>query len=218
MDPFLVHGVLMGIAWLILLPAGMLIARFFKVTGTQDWPSELDNQFWWHGHRWLNYAGIGLATAGTLSIWMTLDGPVLAGWHARLGLMAMLLGWLQIVSAWLRGSKGGPTDAGVDPNDRATWRGDHFDMTLHRRLFEAWHKHVGYLALLLAVPAIWLGLREVGAPFWLDVLPWLAALVFALLFHRFTRQGRWIDTHAAIWGPRWPASSQSDNRKKREVS
>ena len=56
--------------------------------------------------------------------------------------------------------------------------------------------------LALAVPAAWLGLRRVGADLWLQALPWLALLAFLFLFHRFTRQGRRVDTYEAIWGPK----------------
>ncbi len=216
MDPFLVHAVLMSIAWLILLPAGVLIARFFKTT--KNWPGELDNQAWWHGHRWLNYTGTGLATLGVLMMWSTIGGPDLAGWHGWMGLTATVLGWLQVISAWLRGSKGGPTDVGADPADPSTWRGDHFDMTLRRRRFEAWHKHLGYVALLLALLAAWQGLESLAAPLWMAVLPWLAASLFAILFLLFTRQGRHINTHAAIFGPTPMSKSHPDQREKREVS
>lgn len=218
MDPFLVHAVLMSIAWFILLPAGILIARFFKVTKNQDWPNELDNQFWWHSHRWLNYAGIGLATLGVLIMWQTIGGPALQDWHGRVGLAAMTLGWLQIVSAWLRGSKGGPTEPNADPNDPATWRGDHFDMTLRRQLFEAWHKQLGYVVLSLALIAAWQGLESIAAPLWIKTLPWLAASIFVILFHFFTRQGRRFDTHAAIFGSTSKPNCHTDKRKKREVS
>ena len=211
MDPFLLHGWLMGLAWLCLLPAGVLIARFFKVTRGQDWPEELDNQFWWYAHRVLGYGGIGLATAGFIWIGVTLEGFSPAGWHALFGWLALLLGWLQVISAWLRGTKGGPTDEAADPEDPATWRGDHYDMSRRRLAFEAWHKHLGYLALALAVPAAWLGLRQVGAEPWLQALPWLALLAFVFLFRRFTRQGRRVDTYEAIWGPKPAAFSKSRN-------
>ncbi len=218
MDAFLVHGILMSAAWLVLLPAGVLIARFFKVTRGQDWPNEVDNQFWWLCHRWLNYTGIGVATFGLFWIWTVLDGVQLASWHGRLGLLVMMFGWLQVVSGWLRGSKGGPTDIGANLSDPATWRGDHFDMTRRRRLFEAWHKHLGYLALCLAVPTASLGLGAVGVEGRFAILPWLALLVFIGLFLRFSWEGRWVDTHEAIWGPDKAPSAESDQPKKREVS
>ncbi|MGI9505678.1 MAG: cytochrome b561 domain-containing protein [Geminicoccaceae bacterium] len=218
MDPFLLHGFLMAVAWLVLLPIGVLIARFFKVTKTQDWPNELDNQFWWRSHRWLNYSGIGMATLGILVVWTTLDGLQFSTWHGRLGLATFALGWLQVISAWLRGTTGGPKEKGADPDDPRTWRGDHFDMTLRRRLFEGWHKHLGYLALMLAVPTAWLGLHLLAMPVWLKAAPWIAGLIFVLLYARFAREGRWIDTHEAIWGPDMSPSSQPDRQKKREAS
>ncbi len=218
MDPFLVHAVLMSIAWFILLPAGVLIARFFKVTKNQDWPHELDNQLWWHSHRWLNYAGIGLATLGMLIMWQTIGGPALQGWHGRIGLATMALGWLQIISAWLRGSKGGPTDPSADPNDPTTWQGDHFDMTVRRRLFEIWHKQLGYVVLFLALIAAWQGLESIAAPLWIKALPWSAASIFLILFHHFTHQGRRFDTHAAIFGSKPKPNCHPAKRKKREVS
>lgn len=69
MDPVVLHGVMMALTWLLLLPGGVLIARFFKVTKSQDWSNELDNRFWWNNHRWLNYGGISLATLGFVTIW-----------------------------------------------------------------------------------------------------------------------------------------------------
>lgn len=218
MDPFVLHGTMMTVAWLFFLPAGVLIARFFKVTRRQDWPSELDNQFWWNSHRWLNYSGIGLATFGFIIIWRTLEEIQLSGWHGRLGLFTLVLGWLQIISAWFRGSTGGPMEKGAIPSDPSTWRGDHFDMTPRRRIFEAWHKQAGYLALASAVPAAWLGLRMMDVPIWLEALPWLVAVAFVVLFCVFARKGRWIDTHEAIWGAGMAPSSQRDQQKKREVS
>ena len=216
MDPLLIHGLLMAAAWLGLLPAGVLIARFFKVTRSQDWPNELDNQFWWHSHRVLNYAGVLFATIGFAWIFLVLDGLSLASWHGRLGMLTLVLAWLQVASGLLRGSKGGPTDTGADPADARTWRGDHFDMTRRRRLFEAWHKTAGYLALALAVPSAWLGLRQIGAGISVQALPWAAALIFLVLFRRFARQGRWIDTYEAIWGPQSSPSSQTQLQTNNE--
>ena len=47
------HGRLMVLAWAVLLPVGVLVARFFKVMPGQDWPLRLDNKSWWHAHRLL---------------------------------------------------------------------------------------------------------------------------------------------------------------------
>ena len=46
---------------------------------------------------------------------------------------------------------GAVRDDRADPADPATWRGDHYDMTPRRRLFEAWHKTAGWSLIALAV-------------------------------------------------------------------
>ncbi len=195
------HAVMMVVAWQLLLPAGTLIARFFKVTRRQAWPDQLDNKTWWHAHRILQYGGMVLATLGFVVIFRAKGGALAGHSHAVLGLLVLTLGWLQVVSAWLRGSKGGPTDQTSDPLQPATWRGHHYDMTLRRRLFEAWHKHMGYVAMILALPTGWLGLELIGAgrawQWTLLGLGGLAAACFVIL----EAHGRRIDTYQAIWGP-----------------
>lgn len=121
-------------------------------------------------------------------------------------MIVLTLDWLQVISAWLRGSTGGPMDKGAEPSDPTTWQGDHFDMTLRRRLFETWDKHLGYLALIVALPTVWFGLRAIGAPSWLEALPWTAALALILLFILFTCQDRHIDTYEAIWSSNMSSS------------
>jgi hypothetical protein len=65
MNPaFLIHAILMMAAWLVLLPAGALVARFCKVTPGQNWPQSLDNLLWWRLHRLLQYAGVACALIG----------------------------------------------------------------------------------------------------------------------------------------------------------
>ena len=61
------HGRLMVLAWSILFPLGILVARFFKITPNQDWPNQLDNTFWWHLHRVTQYLG-GVAVIVALAL------------------------------------------------------------------------------------------------------------------------------------------------------
>ena len=128
---------MMALAWLVLLPAGALVARFYKVLPRQDFPAVTDSKAWWRAHLLLQYGGTALAAAGLWTAWDALDGAWdLSNLHTLLGLAVMGLCAMQVVSAWLRGTKGGPTDTHADPADPGTWRGDHFDMTRRRRLFE----------------------------------------------------------------------------------
>jgi hypothetical protein len=79
-------------------------------------------------------------------------------------------------------------------------RGDHFDMTARRRVFEWTHKILGWLSLGLACLTIALGLNLVDAPRWmlLSLLAWWVMLL--VIGWRWQRQGRCIDTYQAIWG------------------
>lgn len=187
------HGRLMALSWGVLLPLGVIIARFFKVTPRQDWPRRLDNKFWWRSHMSFQYAGGGLMLAGLGLIWMRAGGDAGAAAHRWLGYVVLALGGLQFVAGWLRGSKGGPGDVQM--------RGDHYDMTLRRRVFEHVHKGFGYVALTLAAATILTGLWAANAPrwMWLFLGLWWAGLIMAFL--RLQRGGPPIGSYQAIWGP-----------------
>ena len=188
------HGRLMVLAWAILLPIGVMAARFFKVLPGQDWPRRLDHQAWWHAHRLLQALGVVTMSVGIALAWGHAAGAsAWARWHGWLGWTLLACGWLQVVGGLLRGSKGGPTDVRL--------RGDHYDMSRRRRYFEWLHKLVGYTALLLAVGNIALGLAVADAPrwMWLCIGAWWAA--WSVAFCSLQRAGRCIDTYQAIWGP-----------------
>lgn len=187
------HGRLMVLAWAVLLPLGVIIARFYKVTPGQDWPRRLDNKLWWHAHLGLQYTGGLVMLVGIALVWISGPGTGGAYLHRWLGYMVLGLGATQFVAGWLRGSKGGPGDTSM--------RGDHYDMTPRRRLFEHVHKGFGYGALLLGMAAVLSGLWQANAPrwMWLCLMVWWLALAagFAALQH----SGRAISTYQAIWGP-----------------
>jgi Eukaryotic cytochrome b561 len=192
------HARLMVAAWAILLPLGAVAARYFKVTSKQDWPRHVDNRAWWHAHRALQYGGVVIMLVGTALVWNArtesqTPPPALAVWHGYLGWTVVLLGVLQILSAWLRGSKGGPTEPQM--------RGDHYDMTPHRLRFEALHKGGGWLAVVVAIITVALGLMAADAPRWMPLVlaSWWAGLLAASAY--LQRSGRCIDTYQAIWGP-----------------
>ena len=150
------HARWMVLAWGVLLPVGALVARFFKVLPAQNWPQVVDNTLWWHTHRALQWAGFACLLVGLWLVWGKATGrgdlPRLHGW---VGWLVCVLAALQVLGALARGSKGGPTDH--------TIRGDHYDMTSRRRVFERLHKGLGWLAVLLAVVVMALGLTLADA-------------------------------------------------------
>lgn len=185
------HGRLMVLAWGVLFPLGVVIARFCKVTPGQDWPRELDNQVWWRAHLRLQYTGGG-AMLGALAL-ILLAGGAGSSTHANLGWVIAGLAALQFLAGWFRGSKGGPTEP--DP------RGDHFDMTPRRLAFEHFHKSAGYGLLLLAGWGIGSGMWLANAPVWMWLVLGLWWLALIATFVILQRRGMAVDTYQAIWGP-----------------
>jgi hypothetical protein len=197
------HGRLMVLGWGIAIPLGILAARYFKVTGSQHWPERLDNKSWWHAHLVLQIGGVACMTLGLVLLLLRIGRlPITESLHVALGWIVAGLGWCQLLAGFFRGSKGGPVQrADASPDPSRVLRGDHYDMTRWRVAFEWSHKIGGYLALLLSVITIGLGLARADAPKWMWaalVLWWLALLVVAT---RLQRSGRCIDTYQAIWGP-----------------
>ncbi len=188
------HARLMVLAWGVLLPLGALVARYFKVTRHQQWPQQVDNRAWWHAHQALQYSGVlAMAVGVALAYNQSQATSGVAGWHRTLGWWVVVLGLLQVVGAWLRGSKGGPTEP--------TLRGDHYDMTMHRRIFEWAHKKGGWLAVGLSLVVIGSGLWVADAPRWMPLVLVVWWLLLATWAMRLQRAGRCIDTYQAIWGP-----------------
>ncbi|MCV3274028.1 cytochrome b561 domain-containing protein [Roseobacter sinensis] len=191
------HARIMVLAWGVLVPLGVLIARYFKIAPGQNWPEILDHRFWWNTHRICQYSACMLMLLG---LWLILTAPALAalpGPHAMLGWTVLALALVQVLGGLLRGTKGGPTE----PAEDGSLHGDHYSMTPRRLAFEYLHKGAGYLSLLLAAATILSGLWQANGPnwMWLALCLWWAGLVAAaaVLQHR----GMAIDTYQAIWGP-----------------
>jgi hypothetical protein len=188
------HARCMVLGWGVLMPVGALIARYYKITARQDWPRVLDNKFWWHSHRVLQWSGVALVSIGAWLAWgLGGSSSAAARIHTALGWAVLFAGWFQVLGGLARGTSGGPKEKQI--------RGDHYDMTPRRLAFERIHKSLGWIAILTAVLVVIIGLVMVDAPRWmlLALLAWWGLIVFA--FARLQKQGRCIDTYQAIWGP-----------------
>lgn len=188
------HARSMTLAWGVLAPLAVLIARFYKVLPGQDWPRELDNQFWWRTH-WIGQSVVLLLTVFGVGLILSETGEL--GLHGVLGYLVLTLVLGQVAMGLMRGSKGGPTapmrDGGLG--------GDHYAMTRWRRMFEAAHKALGYALIAMALITILIGLWDANGPrwMWLLLIAWWAVLLAAAF--RLQRSGRAVDTYQAIWGP-----------------
>jgi len=195
------HGRIMVAAWSICIPAGILVARFYKVTPWQRFPQQLDNQFWWITHQVLQYLGV-LATlfAAWLVTGHTSDSTTVSGRaHSVAGWALCVLCVAQVIGAWLRGSKGGPDNINAWP-DSPVKRGDHYDRTRRRLIFEQIHIVLGYTTLGLAFVTTTLGLYESEAPRWMWVTLVLWWSLVILRFLQLQRRNTHIQTYQAIWG------------------
>ncbi len=186
------HGRVMTLAWVIIAPLAVVIARYLKVTPRQDWPRQLDNKFWWYAHYWGQMSVFWLSMIGLGLILTVAAGGTT---HGRLGIMLLGLLLAQVGLGLRRGRKGGPTSADGNP------RGDHYDMTPWRVFFEYAHKSLGYLLILLSVGVVLLGLWQANAPRWMwaMIALWWAVLICGAAIAQ--TRGMAIDTYQAIWGP-----------------
>ena len=186
------HGRTMLLAWGIIAPLAVIVARFFKIMPGQDWPRELDNPVWWRSH-WMGQSLVVVLSA--VGLWMVLPfGGFFT--HSTLGSVLLLGLVVQVLLGLFRGSKGGPTKGA--PGE--TECGHHYDMTPWRRMFEALHKSLGYALIGLAAATIVLGLWDANGPvwMWLVLSAWWIALIG--IFVHLQGRGFAVDTYQAIWG------------------
>jgi hypothetical protein len=202
-EPFLftMHGWINIFAIGFAMPVGVVVARYFKVTRKQDWPRQVDSKFWWHSHLLLSYLGVAMMIGALVPIVKfshlldlreisQLKVHQLA--HFASGWLFFVMGIFIVFTGWLRGSKGGPTDKQL--------RGDHYDLTDRRLLFEAIHKKVGYALLALSCLVTLSGFYTAAVPRWslgLLIVWWVFLL---LLCFRYELGGRQIPTYQATWG------------------
>ena len=184
------HARSMVLAWGVLAPLAVIVARFFKVMPGQDFPREVDNQVWWRSH-WMGQSlVVGLSIFG-LALVLPSDMASMS-LHNWLGYGVLVGAAAQVVLGVFRGSKGGPTDVKI--------RGHHYDMTPWRRMFEALHKMIGYTVILLAMVTILLGLWKANGPVWMWLTLGVWWTLLLVVFVSLQKRGMAVDTYQAIWG------------------
>ncbi|MCP5087210.1 MAG: hypothetical protein GY952_10460 [Rhodobacteraceae bacterium] len=171
------HALLMFGVWIVLVPLCITIIRYFKPRpsefGLRRKVSIRHKEWWWFNvHKYGLYLAIILSLGG-LVVALVVSKGISGSMHSLLGMMTILMGCLQVVTGVLRGTHGGKHYNNADPNDPATWRGDHYDRSIRRRMFEAYHKTAGMFTLLCAVGAVGSGLMQYPMP----VLSWFLFLV-----------------------------------------
>ena len=164
-----VHGCLMVLAMGILLPAGVLVARFTKEKEPKTGPWA----FWFWYHQLLQYGGVACMLSGfaVAVYFQQRDGnPHFTGPHCVLGLLVVILAVTQPLNAWIR------------PAKTAAWRWG----------WEYWHKGTGWAVLVASTAAIILGLGRINAASYFvllyAILP--AAFIVTFLVCEYRRRAR----------------------------
>ncbi|XP_056912613.1 putative ferric-chelate reductase 1 [Takifugu flavidus] len=164
-----IHGALMLLAWMVTGSVGTVIASFYK----PDWPHKtlFGQKVWFQLHRGLMMLTVTLTIAAfCLPFFYRKGWSKHAGVHPYLGCCVLALSLTQPIMAVMRPS----------PNSR-------------RRFFFNWaHAGVGYVAEILAVAAMFLGIRHssllLPQPWTTHVLigyvAWLATFRVLLFLHK----------------------------------
>jgi FtsH-binding integral membrane protein len=197
------HAILMVGIWFVLVPLCILSIRYGKPKPRPRGITveiRLSNiEWWWFSmHKFGFYVAIGLSLVG-LTVALTVSRGFSGSVHSMFGILTIVFGCLQILSAWLRGKHGGRYYFTADPNDPATWRGDHYDMTPRRKRFEAYHKTAGYFACFFAVGAAASGLMQYPMPMLAGAIL-IAGLVILALCIVLELKGLRYDGYRAAFG------------------
>ncbi|KAL0904645.1 hypothetical protein M5K25_026774 [Dendrobium thyrsiflorum] len=132
-----VHGFMMFIAWGILLPGGILAARYLK---------HVKGDSWYQTHVYLQYSGIAIVLLGVLFAAAELRGFYISSTHVKFGVAAIVLACIQPVNAYLRPKR--PAN-GEAPSPR-------------RVIWEFFHAITGRFAILAGIVALFTGMKHLG--------------------------------------------------------
>ncbi|KAK9699510.1 hypothetical protein RND81_08G178200 [Saponaria officinalis] len=139
-----VHGFMMFLAWGILLPGGVLSARYLK---------HLKGDGWFKIHVYLQYSGLVIVFLGFLFAVAELKGLYITSLHVKLGMTAIILACFQPINALLRPKK--PTSGEPASSRRIIW--------------EYSHVIVGRTSIIIGMAALLTGMKHLGERYGEDV-------------------------------------------------
>uniref|UniRef100_M8B4K9 Ferric-chelate reductase 1 n=1 Tax=Aegilops tauschii TaxID=37682 RepID=M8B4K9_AEGTA len=132
-----VHGFMMFVAWGLLLPGGIVAARYLK---------HVKGDLWFQAHTYLQYSGLSVMFMGVLFAVAELRGFSFKSTHAKIGAIAFTFTCMQPVNAYLRPHRA--------ENEEILSR--------NRIIWEYLHTYTGRTALVAAVTALFTGLQHLG--------------------------------------------------------
>ncbi|MFS7996775.1 putative DOMON domain, cytochrome b561/ferric reductase transmembrane, DM13 [Helianthus anomalus] len=131
-----VHGFMMFLAWGMLLPAGILAARYTK---------HLPGDIWFKVHVYSQYSGLAITFLGILFAVAELRGFHLGSVHVKFGILTILMGCIQPINAYFRPKK----PENENPSSK-------------RVIWEYIHMYVGRCSILVGVSALITGMKHLG--------------------------------------------------------
>ncbi|XP_061370050.1 cytochrome b561, DM13 and DOMON domain-containing protein At5g54830-like [Gastrolobium bilobum] len=132
-----VHGFMMFLAWGILLPGGILAARYLK---------HFRGDGWYKIHVYLQYSGLAIVLLALLFAVAELRGFVVSSAHVKFGIAAIFLACVQPVNASLRPQK--QANGEQAPFKRVLW--------------EYSHIIIGRSAIVVGIAALFSGMKHLG--------------------------------------------------------
>ncbi|KAI4311598.1 hypothetical protein MLD38_036482 [Melastoma candidum] len=132
-----VHGFMMFLAWGILLPGGILAARYLK---------HVKGDGWYKIHVYLQYSGLSIIFLALLFAVAELRGFHTESSHVKFGITAIVFAFVQPLNAYFRPER---PAAGEQPSSaRVTW--------------EYFHVIVGRCGIVFGVVALFTGMKQLG--------------------------------------------------------
>ncbi|XP_044464372.1 cytochrome b561, DM13 and DOMON domain-containing protein At5g54830 [Mangifera indica] len=155
-----VHGFMMFLAWGILLPGGILAARYLK---------HVKGDGWYQIHVYFQYSGLAIVLLALLFAMAELRGFHVTSLHVKFGITAIVFACIQPVNACVRPKKPDNTDA-VSPK---------------RLMWEYFHVIVGRSAIFVGIVALFSGMKHLGERYGgenVNGLIWALATWFLICF------------------------------------
>lgn len=135
-----VHGFMMFLAWALLLPGGVLAARYLK---------HLKDNGWFQIHVYSQYSGIAVMLLGVLFAVAELRGFHTESWHVKFGLTGILLACGQPINALFR-----PNKHGIEEQP-----------SFKRVVWELIHLYSGRAALAVGFVSLLTGISELSSKY-----------------------------------------------------
>ncbi|KAK8272557.1 hypothetical protein V6Z11_D11G340500 [Gossypium hirsutum] len=132
-----VHGFILFLSWCILIPGGILAARYLK---------HVKGDGWYQIHIYLQYSGLAIILLGVLFAVAELRGFYVSSLHVKLGIAAIVFASLQPMNAYLRPEK---------PANRE-------DASTKRLIWEYFHVIIGRVAITVGIAALFTGMKHLG--------------------------------------------------------